>query len=825
MAYNINDIIAITGAEASVPNPGAVVELAIDSRKINLPQETLFFALKGDRQNGHHYIKDAYEKGVRYFIVSQPIEDWLYPNAHFIMVKDSLEALQTITSFHRHQFTFPVIGLTGSNGKTIIKEWLFQLLNDDYHIVRSPKSYNSQVGVPLAVWQMQQEHQLAIFEAGISQPAEMKKLQAIIDPEMGVFTFLGDAHAEGFASKNQKVNEKLQLFTGSKCLFFCADEKELMEAIHSFKAATNTGLALFSWGKQAYNFLQLQSTCVEQGGTSITCIVENAEQQFFIPFTDEASLHNSITCITILFYLKITAAQIRQRLLLLRPVEMRLELKQGINNCSIINDGYSADMNSLGIALNFLEQQQQHARRTVILSDLFESGQQHEALYRNIASILKQKKLFRFVGIGSAICKHAAMFTGMGTTHFYQSTQHFLQDIPSLHFFEETILLKGARVFQFEAISKRLEQKMHQTFLEIDLNALRHNINVYRQQLRPGVKLMCMVKAFSYGSGSFEIASLLQHAGVDYLGVAYADEGVELRKASIKLPVMVMNTEEAGFDSILQYKLEPELYSFKILQSFKEYLLQQNIVDYPVHIKVDTGMNRLGFEPEEIEALAFDLHSSATFKVVSVFSHLAGGGEALHDAFTQEQGRLLSQAATTLQKILGYSFMTHIANSGAINRHPHLQLNMVRLGIGMFGVDSDASIQARLRNVTTLKTSISQIKHVKKGESIGYSRSAVADEDKVIATVRIGYADGYPRLLSNGVGAMLVNGKEARVMGRVCMDMTMLDITGIAAAEEDEVIVFGEGLPVHKLAGWAQTIDYEILTNISGRVRRVYFED
>jgi len=825
VAYTINDIIAMTGSKEFFKNPRPIVELAIDSRKINLPQVSLFFALKGDRQNGHHYIQGVYQKGVRCFIVSEAVEEHLYPDAHFVMVKDTLAALQTIAGFHRHQFGFPVIGLTGSNGKTIVKEWLFQLLNDDFNIVRSPKSYNSQVGVPLAVWQMRKEHQLAIFEAGISQPAEMKKLQAIIDPEIGVFTFLGDAHAEGFANRNQKVNEKLQLFINSKCLFYCADEKELKEAIQIFKAKKNSQLALFSWGKQADNFLQLQSIIVEQTGTSITCIVKNTQHQFFIPFTDEASLHNGITCIAILFYLKISPIQIQERLLLLRRVEMRLELKQGINNCSIINDGYSADMNSLGIALNFLDQQQQHARRTVILSDFFESGQQHEVLYRNIASILQQKKLFRFVGIGSTISSHADMFTGTGTTHFYQSTSEFLQDIPNLHFFEETILLKGARLFQFETISKRLEQKMHQTFLEIDLNALRHNINMYRQQLQPGVKLMCMVKAFSYGSGSFEIASLLQHAGVHYLGVAYADEGVELRKAGIKLPIMVMNTEEAGFDSMLQYDLEPELYSFKILQSFKEYLLQQNIVDYPVHIKVDTGMNRLGFEPEEIEELAGVLHNSGKFKIVSVFSHLAGGGEALHDAFTEEQGKLLRQAAARLEEILGYPFMSHIANTGAINRHPHLQMNMVRLGIGMFGVDNDATIEAGLRNVTTLKTSISQIKHVKKGETVGYSRSAVADTDKVIATVRIGYADGYPRLLSNGVGAMLVNGKEARVMGRVCMDMTMLDITGINAAEEDEVIVFGEDLPVHKLAGWAQTIDYEILTNISGRVRRVYFEE
>ena len=784
----------------------------------------MFFALKGNPQDGHQYINEVYNKSVRFFITSQPVHESLYPGAYFIQVSDTLTTLQDIAAYHRHQFSYPVIGITGSNGKTVVKEWLFQLLNDDYIIVRSPKSYNSQVGVPLSVWQMQQQHTLAIFEAGISRPGEMAKLQAIIDPEIGIFTFLGDAHAEGFTSKQQKLHEKLLLFTRSKCLFYCADEKQLDEAVETFKAAHNADLKLFSWGKEKKNFLQVQSCVTKQSGTLLVCVVENTTHEFFIPFTDEASVHNGITCIAVLFYHNIAPATIRERLLLLRRLEMRLELKQGINNCSLINDGYSADINALGIALNFLEQPQQYARRTVILSDLFESGQPPEDLYRSIAHLLQQKKLFRFVGIGPMIKAYATFFNGLGAAHFYETTHDFIKDIPNLHFFEETILIKGARLFQFEKISKCLEQKMHQTFLEIDLNALRHNINIYRQQLKPGVRLMCMVKAFSYGSGSFEIASLLQHAGVDYLGVAYADEGVELRKAGIKLPVMVMNTEEAGFDSILQYNLEPELYSFKILQSFKEYLIEQNIVDYPVHIKIDTGMNRLGFEPEEVAALAAILHDGRC-KVLSVFSHLAGGGEAEHDAFTNEQARLLQEATSVLQKNLGYPFICHIANSSAINRHAHLQLDMVRLGIGMFGIDTDSSIRARLRNVTTLKTSISQIKQVKQGESVGYSRSAIADADKTIATVRIGYADGYPRLLSNGVGAMLVNGKEARVIGRVCMDMTMLDITGIEAMEEDEVIVFGDGLPVHTLAGWAHTIEYEILTNISGRVRRVYFEE
>lgn len=805
--------------------PGAVDELVIDSRKINLPQASLFFGLKGPRQSGHHFFDDAYHKGVRYFVASEAIDPNSYPGAVFITVPDALAALQTIATVHRHQFSYPVIGITGSNGKTIVKEWLFQLLNNDYNIVRSPKSYNSQVGVPLSVWQMQDRNNLAIFEAGISQPGEMSRLQEIIDPEIGIFTFAGEAHAEGFASKQQKIAEKLLLFANSKSLFYCADEKDLHHAVQIFKETSKQQLELFSWGKAEGNFLQIQSTKIDSAGTQVACIVQNTAHDFFIPFTDEASLHNGITCIALLFFLQISPAQIQERLLLLRKVEMRLELKQGINNCSLINDSYSADLNSLGIALNFLEQQKQHARRTVILSDFFESGLQEGQLYGKIASMLKQRNLFRFVGIGPGIARHAHLFTAVGATHFYPDSQHFLQDLSNLHLSEETILLKGARVFQFEKISKRLEQKLHQTFLEIDLTALRHNINMYRNLLQPGVKMMCMVKAFSYGSGSFEIAGLLQHAGVDYLGVAYADEGVELRNAGIRLPIMVMNTEAAGFENIIHYSLEPELYSFKILHDFKEFLQEKSITNYPVHIKVDTGMNRLGFEPEDIVQLSAVLQAAGTFKVLSVFSHLAGGGEVMHDAFTLQQATLLQQAADTLQNKLGYSFLRHIANTGAIGRHPHLQMNMVRLGIGMYGVDADAALQARLRNVTTLKTSISQIKHIKKGESVGYSRTAVADADKVIATVRIGYADGYPRLLSNGIGAMLVNGQLAPVMGRVCMDMTMLDITGITAAEEDEVIVFGDGLPVHTLAAWAQTIEYEILTNISGRVRRVYYEE
>lgn len=823
MTYTINDINDLVGTARDFSNNYPIRQLVIDSRKIYFPATSLFFALQGPQQDGHRYIPALYKKGVRSFVVSEAIDNSLYPEACFIKVDNTLQALQKVAAFHRHRFNYPVIGITGSNGKTIVKEWLFQLLNNEYNIIRSPRSYNSQVGVPLSVWQMDAGHELGIFEAGISLPGEMENLQKIIDPSIGIFTFLGNAHDEGFNNHLHKLEEKLSLFTNSNSLFYCSDEKELNEGIIAFGKKNN--IELFSWGKKEGAALRVLSVDHSGDRTIVKARFDNNDIDLAIPFIDEASLHNALTCCAVLLYLKIPASQLSEKLQHLRPVEMRLELKQGNNNCSIINDSYSADINSLTIALDFLEQQQQHHKKTVILSDLLQTGQSDEALYKTIGDVLQQKELFRFIGIGPQMQQHRDFFTGITSAVFFASTEEFIQQLPQLHFRDETILLKGARVFRFEKISRLLEQKQHQTFLEIDLNALRHNLRAYKNHLHKNVKMMAMVKAFSYGSGSFEIASLLQHAGVDYLAVAYADEGVELRKAGIRLPIMVMNTEEAGFDAIVQQQLEPELYSFNILHSFKNYLQQNNITEYPVHIKYDTGMHRLGFEETQLEELCNELATSKEFKIISFFSHLAGSPDPIHDAFTKEQGRIFKNGAEKIEAVLGYPLIKHIANTSGIHRHPDLQMDMVRLGIGMYGVDEDERMQHELKNVTTLKTTISQIKHIKKGESVGYSRSAIAEKDMIIATVRIGYADGYPRLLSNGKGSMMVNGELAPVVGRVCMDMTMLDITHITTAEEEEVIVFGEDLPVTQLAGWAQTIPYEILTNISQRVRRLYFEE
>ena len=829
--YTLSQIASVTRAKTSLKDGEATIEhILLDSRKLLFPSASLFFALPGPRRNGNIFIKELYNKGVRSFVVDESFADEemnAFPDAAFFQVPDVLQALQLLTSFHRQQFNIPVIGITGSNGKTIVKEWLYQLLENDFNIVRSPKSYNSQVGVPLSVWQINDEHTLGIFEAGISQADEMQKLAKIIAPTIGVITTIGEAHGEGFLNIRQKINEKLKLFVNSELLIYCADDPDINEAVNTFKTNVRSGdnFELFSWSKKETATLRIIS--VEAGNLQTTITAQWKEEtfSFSIPFTDDASVENAITCCCVLLQLGIGLKSVTKNMLQLRPVEMRLELKQGINNCSVINDSYSADINSLTIALDFLQQQQQHTKRTLILSDILQSGKTSGELYAGVAEILQQKNINRFIGIGPEISKQKNAFAAIAETVFFSSSAEFRQQFHTQHFHDETILLKGARPFEFEQISHLLEQKIHQTVLEINLNAITHNLNTYQRQLNAGVKLMAMVKAFSYGSGSFEIANLLQFHKVDYLAVAYADEGVELRKAGITLPIMVMNAEEITFDVLVQYNLEPELFSFGILSSFENYLKQSGINNYPVHIKLDTGMHRLGFEQKAIEELCDKLRSTAAFKIQSVFSHLAASDSAMHDDFTASQASAFLQGCEQIKKVTGYSFLRHIANTSAINRHKDLQLDMVRLGIGLYGVDAEPSVQQHLKNVTTLKTTISQIKKIKEGESIGYSRKGIAARDSVIATVRIGYADGYPRSLSNGVGKMWVRGKLVPVIGNVCMDMTMLDMTGIDVNEGDEVIVFGEQLPVNEMAKWAQTITYEILTGISQRVKRVYYEE
>ncbi len=807
-------------------NAAAFIEhLLIDSRKLLFPSTTLFFTIPGPRRQGNAFVKDLYNKGVKNFIVDSSfifLEND-YPDANILLAANVLDALQKLTAHHRKQFNIPVIGITGSNGKTIVKEWLHQLLQTDYTIVRSPKSYNSQIGVPLSVWQINATHNLGVFEAGISMPGEMQRLEKIIEPVIGIFTNIGEAHSEGFENITEKIKEKIKLFIKTPVVVYCKDEILVDEALLELQQKNNN--ILFSWGQKEAATLCITTIQVQPFNTVIKGIFKERKISISIPFTNDAAIKNAITCWCVLLHLQINDEIIQERMLQLKPVEMRLELKEGINNCSVINDSYSADITSLSIALDFLQQQQQHPKRTVILSDILQSGKSNAALYKEVADILQQKNIQRIFGIGTEILKHSDAFATIKETGFFNSTAEFKQQFPSLHFYNESILLKGARVFEFEQISHLLEQKTHQTVLEINLNAIINNLKVYQQQLKPGVKLMAMVKAFSYGSGSFEIANLLQFQKVDYLAVAYADEGVELRRAGITLPIMVMNAEESTFDMLVQFNLEPELYSFGILNAFEKYLQQSGINNYPVHIKLDTGMHRLGFVATEIAELCKKISTGETFKIQSVFSHLAASDSKVHDDFTKQQEKLFLKSCSAIEKNISYPFLKHIANTSAIHRHKNLQLDMVRLGIGLYGVDANKKIQQQLKNVSTLKTTISQIKKIKSGESIGYNRKGIAEKDSVIATVRIGYADGYPRSLSNGIGKMWVNKNLVPVIGSVCMDMTMLDITGVDAKEGDDVIVFGEKLSVAELAEWANTIPYEILTGISQRVKRVYYEE
>ena len=804
-----------------------VDSLLTDSRKLLFPESTLFFAISSPRKDANLFVPELYARGVRCFAVDKKfsLRSGKMPEANILVCEDVLSALQQLASLHRHHFSIPVIGITGSNGKTIVKEWLHQLLGETHKPVQSPKSYNSQVGVPLSVWQLHEGNDISIFEAGISRPGEMQRLRSIIDPSVGIVTCIGEAHANGFISKAQKTDEKLSLFINSKVLIYGVDDKELAASVNAFVAKQNTALELFSWGHSANARLRIVHIEKADRKSRIDLTYSGQEFSVQIPFADEASVQNAVTCCATLLYLNIKPEAFIPWMTHLRPVEMRLELKQGLNDCVLINDSYSADINSISVALDFLYQQQQFPRKTVILSDLFESGKEPSVLYAQIAGILGKRDLYRFIGIGSVIKSQASAFTSVKQSLFFDSTDEFLKALPGLNFQDEAILLKGARVFRFEKISHALQQKMHETVLQINLQAIRHNLKVYREFLRPGTAVMAMVKAFSYGSGSVEIANLLQHAGVEYLAVAYADEGNELRKAGIHLPIMVMNPEEAGFEQLTKRDLEPEIYSMSMLLAFRNFLQQQGIRQYPIHIELDSGMHRLGFMASDIPELCRMLPGMPEVMIRSVFSHLAASSEAEHDSFTKDQINQFNELSSSIRKAVGYDFIRHIANSGAIHRHASAQFDMVRLGIGLYGVDPDPSVQPLLQNVSTLRTTISQIKKIHAGESIGYSRKAIASNDMKIAVVRIGYADGYPRSLSNGVGKMLVNNIPVPVVGNICMDMTMLDITGMDAAEGDEVIVFGEFLPVSLLADWAGTIPYEILTGISQRVRRDYFEE
>ncbi len=836
-----------------------ILALCIDSRKLNEPANTLFFAIKGKNHDSHQFLEDLYEKGVRNFVVevSQTVRAKLLTReksqeCNIFYVKNSIEALQKVVIFHRKQFDkISVIGITGSNGKTIVKEWLAQCFAD-FSVVKSPKSYNSQIGVPLSVAEINKKHEIGVFEAGISQIGEMKKLQKIILPNIGILTNIGSAHDEGFENRAQKLQEKLQLFINSSIVFFpkhlLNDFKDVFDAFNDKYKST----ILVFWDYD-----------LELAGTSKEMLLidektenynENSYHNWHIsinknlfPFNenDKTSIENALVCACVMYFFNISPKKIAEKIKTLKPISMRLEIKKGLFDSYIIDDSYNNDVVGLSMALNFLQNQQQKTEKALILSDILETGlDDQKALYKSVADIIAQKNITQFIGIGENITKNKIIFKEVfenikNTTNiaFFEDTASFLREFDLKKIQNQVVLIKGARKFAFEKIVQKMQQKAHGTILEINLDALAHNLNFFRRQIKPKTKIMVMVKAFAYGSGSAEVANLLQFHRVDYLAVAYTDEGVELRKNGIKLPIMVMNPSIESFGLLLEYDLEPEIYSFGLLNHFIDFIENSNKIEnitskkirtrIKIHLKLDTGMKRLGFEENDFENLTNILvQNQKNIIIASIMSHLAGADEAEHNGFSENQITIFERFSAEISKKIGYNPIRHIANSPTIVRFPKAQFDMIRLGIGLYGVEMAGISQNQLMPISRLKTIISQIKNVKKGETVGYSRKGIMPQNGKIATIAIGYADGFSRRFSNGVGEVCINGTLCKVIGNVCMDMTMIDVSHLQDVQEgDEVIIFDDKLTISMLAKKINTIPYEILTSVSERVKRVFFTE
>ncbi|MDY0990443.1 bifunctional UDP-N-acetylmuramoyl-tripeptide:D-alanyl-D-alanine ligase/alanine racemase [Flavobacterium sp. CFBP9031] len=822
MSLNLKSLVSVLNAKWIGSDADVLIDhISIDSRSLQNGSQTLFFALAGVNNDAHLFIPDLIENKVQNFVV-QYIPEGYADKANFLIVENTLFALQEFAAYYRNLFHFPVIGLTGSNGKTIVKEWLNFLLSPDYNIIRSPKSYNSQVGVPLSVIAINEKHNLGIFEAGISTVNEMTHLEKIIKPTIGVLTNIGSAHDEGFLNLVQKIDEKLLLF--KDCPIIIYQKNEVVESCLTQFAAEYMvhPRKLFSWSFTDQNadvFIEKREH--KNDHTFIQYRYKNEIFSLEIPFNDSASVENAISCLLVLLNFNYDQETIQNRIEMLYPVRMRLEVKNGINNCSIIDDSYSSDFQSLKIALDFLESQKKKgASKTVILSDIFQSGFSNEELYSKVAQLISDNKINRVIGIGPTISSFKAKFPN---STMFENTTDFIAEIDNLNFNNETILVKGARSFQFEEIVSLLEEKTHETVLEINLDAITHNFNYYKSKLAPNVKMMVMVKAFGYGNGGLEIAKLLEHQKVDYLGVAFADEGIALKNGGIKLPIMVLNPESTSFPSIIQYQLEPEIYSLKGLNAFLKIAREKNLKEYPIHIKIDTGMHRLGFENNTIDELIATLKGNSTVRVQSILSHLATSDDPKHFDFVRQQIALFEKLSSRLRSELNINPIRHILNTSGISNFPDAQYSMVRLGIGLYGVSNDPAEQKYLENVGTLKSIISQVRTIPAGDSVGYGRRFMADVATKIATIPIGYADGIARLWGNEVGFVTIKNQKAKIVGSVCMDMLMVNVTDIDCKEGDSVIIFGESPTVIEMAVALKTIPYEIMTSISQRVKRVFF--
>ncbi len=819
MNYSIKQIAnAIQGELSGKQSELIINNVLTDSRRLVDPASSIFFAIRTEKQNGHQFINELYEKGVRCFVITEQADSFIsnFPEASFIFTSNAIKALQLLASFHRNKFLFPIIGITGSNGKTIVKEWLFTLLSKYTPTFRSPKSYNSQIGVPLSICMLQSYHQLAIIEAGISKTDEMANLEKIIRPNIGIFTTIGPAHNENFIDINQKINEKLLLFLNVHTIVINSDENQVLQTILEHPILSKK--KIFKWGKSSNDNVQIIKSTKKQSSTNIELKYQNSIKEIKVPFTDEASIQNIMHCLACMLVLNYDIDELIDSIAELSHVEMRLEMHQGLSDCLIINDAYNSDLHSLNIALDFLKQQQQYRKATVILSDMFQTGMEQKNLYANIVSMLEKRNIDKFIGIGRQLVLHQKLFKNIPEQFFYENTDDFLNQHHINNFKQETILVKGARIFAFEKICKSLQKVSHQTVLEVNLNAIIHNLNVFKSLLKPKTKIMAVVKAFSYGSGSYEIASLLQYHHIDYLAVAYADEGVELKKHGIKLPVMVMIPEYSSISTIIENNLEPEIYSFESLQWF----LSDDERLIKIHLKFDSGMNRLGFQKNDIDKLINILKKYKHIQVSSIFSHLSAADNPHDDTFTQQQIQTFTKMCSKITQNLNISPLLHILNSAGISRFSEAQFDMVRLGIGLYGIQPDQENNLQLENVATLKSNIIQIKHIKAGERIGYGDTCVLNKDSTIAVVPIGYADGYRRILSNGKGKMIVNGKSCKVIGNICMDMTIIDITNVQAKVGDDAIIFGNNYPIQEFSNEMEVIPYEALSGISKRVKRQY---
>ncbi|HOW21018.1 MAG TPA: bifunctional UDP-N-acetylmuramoyl-tripeptide:D-alanyl-D-alanine ligase/alanine racemase [Tenuifilaceae bacterium] len=819
--YTTGQIAQILNAKLEGDPNLEISTIATDSRTPSKSKGTLFVAIVGKHHNGHKFISELYNfQHIRAFMVSDTLGlAEKFPQATFIVVKNTLHALQKLATYHRAQFKYPVVGITGSNGKTIVKEWLNQLLSPDYSIVRSPKSYNSQIGVPLSVLQMDSNFNLGIFEAGISLPGEMLRLQPIINPQVGIFTNIGLPHQENFEDLDEKITEKLKLFKSSELLIYCKDH-ELVDRI-IYNDDTLSGVKLLSWGVHPQSTLHVEST--EEHGNGRVIRVKYGEETFSfeIPFTDQASYENAMHCLSLLFYLNIDRTTIADRMAKLSPVAMRLELKKGVNGCTIINDSYNSDLGSLSIALDFLLQQKQHDNRVLILSDILQSGYAPELLYSMVAQLVEEKEISHIIGIGKNISRYAHLFDI--SKEFYSNTLEFTQSITRRQFSNSAILIKGSRNFHFERIVAILEEKVHRTVMEINLNSMVHNLNHYRNQLNPGVKLMVLVKAFSYGSGSYEIANLLQFNRVDYLGVAFADEGVSLREAGIALPIIVLNPSYGAYELMIENRLEPEIYNFEGLAEFANALDRMGVNEYNIHLKIDTGMHRLGFTGEQLPELTSTIQSLKSIRIASIFSHLAASEDSGQDEFTQSQIALFSTISDEIISAIGYKPLRHILNSAGIERFPHAQFDMVRLGIGLHGISPTQ--QDKLLPVSTLKSKVIQVKHLQPGETVGYNRMGKINKPTTVAAIPIGYADGLNRKLGNGIGKMMINGVLVPTIGNISMDTCTLDATGVDVKVGDDVVIFGSNPTIMEVSQALNTIPYEVLTSVSQRVKRIYFQE